>query len=245
MNRVPRLVLATVACLSLAGYLVVMTGCEVDSASGTERSVGVNYSGFYTASSGRIVANNTGARISSLDLRQAGDSLEAIDNNGLIFRGTIGDVAEAGGSLIASFSMEGNTTAGQRGTFSGTLSTSGGSNSTGSTQGSMQGTWVEPSLFSTFSATATIPGQIDTGGGGDGDGDSLSVSPSSITVATGGSATFTAANASGSVTWTLSGGTGSINPTTGTSTTYTRTTAGSETLTARDSDGNTASASIN
>lgn len=235
MKHVTRLLTAT-ALLAMG----LISACTIDSADEFSRDVSVNFTGFYTnPNGGNIVAKNSGSSISSLDLRQSGDSLEAVDNNGRIWRGNLGEVQNG----TSSFELNGNTSSGTEATFSGNISTSDGGSSTGGTsnaRGTMQGTFIEPGRFSTFFATATIPGS--TGGGGS----ALSISPQNPTVATNGTVVFTASGNNGTVTWLLSGtGTGSVSPQTGTTTTFKRTTAGSITITASDSSGGSASTTIN
>jgi hypothetical protein len=229
------------ACSSLLA-LALFTSCTIDSADEFSRDVSVNFSGFYTGNSGgKIVSNNSGNSITSLDLRQTGDSLEAVDNNGRIWRGNLGEVQNG----TSSFELNGQTTAGRDGTFSGTLSSSGGSSSgtVNNAQGTMQGTYIESDRFGTFSATATIPGSVDNGGDDDSD---LTISPTSATVAINATRAFSVSGSRGTITWTISGtGSGSVSPQTGTSTTFTRTTAGAITLTASDSAGGSVSATIN
>jgi hypothetical protein len=236
--------LATLSLLCCA--LTVITGCEVDSPTDVQRSVGVDFTGFYsrTGSSNEtvaIVSRNTGSPITSFDLRQGGDRLEAIDNNGIIFKGNIGTFD----GTTASFELIGRTTAGNKGTVSGTLTASGSgtTNAGGATSGAMQGTWIEDSLYGTVRAEASIPG-ITRGGGG-GSGGSLSIEPSSTSVGLNSSATFTATGGSGSITWSFSSGTGNLSTFSGTQTTFTRTISGQVVLQARDSVGRTADAIIN
>ncbi len=237
MKSMSRLMFACSTLLALA----LVTGCTVDSADEFYRDVSVNFSGFYTGNNGKIVSNNSGNSITSLDLRQTGDSLEAVDNNGRLWRGNLGEVQNG----TSSFELNGQTTAGREGTFSGTLNSSDGG-STGSVsnvQGTMQGTFIESDRYSTFFATATIPGSVDTGGDGDG---TLSISPTNPTVAVNGTRSFTVTGSSGTVTWNISGtGSGSVSPQTGTTTTFTRTTAGTITITASDSAGGSVSTTIN
>jgi hypothetical protein len=149
-----------------AGLAFFQSGCETDSADTFIRDVPVNYSGFYTACAGNsaIVQQNSGKRIRTLDLRQDGDRLEAIDNNGQIWRGQLGE--PQGGR--SSFELRGKTTAGIEGIFSGTLtsSDSGAANPSGPAMGTMTGTYIEPDRFSSFCGRATIPGRIGGGGGG-------------------------------------------------------------------------------
>jgi hypothetical protein len=130
--------------------LAIHTGCSVDSANGTSRTVGISVGGIYRYDSGacgndgRFVTANSGRAVISLDLRQAGDSLEAIDNNGIIFRGTIGNVVDNS----ASFNLEGATTAGNSALISGNIAVSGG-------KGVMQATWVENTFFATLCGSST------------------------------------------------------------------------------------------
>jgi len=122
-----------------------LLGCEIDSADSVVREVGINYSGFYVGDGGNLVSQQTGAKTTSLNLRQTGDQLEAVDNNGITFRGTIGTVVDD----TASFVLDGATTAGQSVTIDGTLTASG-------TEGTMRGTWIEPVVIGTVSGQATI-----------------------------------------------------------------------------------------
>ena len=214
-----KLLHAGLLALALLAVVILPSGCEVDSADTFSRDVSTDFSGFYTACSGNLVGNNSGAAITTLDLRQSGDRLEAVDNNGSLWRGSLGDVQNG----RSSFELKGRTTSNTEGIFSGTLSSSdgGGTNSSGSADGSMSGTFIEPGRFSTFCGNADIPGSS----GGDGGGTSLSVSPSgpqTITAA-GGSISFTASGGSGSYTWSRSNSSlGNLSSSTGSSVTYTR-----------------------
>ncbi len=133
-------VTATVGVASL-----FLLGCEIGDADSVVREVGINYSGFYVGDGGKLVSQQTGAQTTSLNLRQTGDQLEAVDNNGITFRGTIGSVVDD----TASFVLDGSTTAGQAVTIDGTLTASG-------TEGTMRGTWIEPVIIGTVSGQATI-----------------------------------------------------------------------------------------
>ncbi len=134
---------------ALAG--VVMLGCSIDSANDVTRTVDANVAGLYrydatVCSEGRFVTRNSGSTVSSLNVMQAGDQLEAIDNNGIIFRGTIGNVNDSS----ASFNLDGVTTAGNDVLITGTINISG-------NQGVMRGTWVEDAFFGTVCGTADGP----------------------------------------------------------------------------------------
>ncbi len=228
---------------AVAAALAMLTaGCEVDSSSDEFiRDVSIDFTGYYThPTSDRIVSRNSGSAITSLDLRQDGDQLEAIDNNGSIWRGSLGDVN--GGS--SSFELEGTTTSGDAGFFSGTLSSSDGGTSTSGTtssaEGTMTGTYIENDFFSTFYAQADIPGTTDDGGDGGDDGETnstaFSVSPSSATISADGSTQlFSASGGSGSYSWSISDSTvGTLSASSGSSVTYTRNTSGNNTLTVSD-----------
>lgn len=162
----PRL-LARVSALLCLGFVA---GCSIDSADEFYRDVPVSFAGYYAGNiNGKLVDKNSGASITGLDLRQTGDSLEGVDNNGNIWRGTIGDVSQGDSSISASFTLEGQTSSGAEGTFAGNFSTdatsstdtNGTTTTTSSGKGQMQGTYVEPTLFSTFSGVAqSIPGAI-------------------------------------------------------------------------------------
>lgn len=208
--------------------LLIGVGCELDSADSVVRET-LYVQGYYTNPDGdRIVGRNSGAPIKSLDIRQFGDQLEAIDNHNNVFRGTIGNAS----ANSASFTLEGYTTAGQLGIMSGTFEVSGSS-------ATMRGTWIEDDFYSTVYATATVP---TNGGGG---GASLKISPSSATLSSNNQTqVFTASGGSGSYTWSVANNTGTVTPTTGSSVTYTRASSGNNTITVTDSKNRTASATI-
>jgi len=214
--------LALAATLSTA--IVLLTGCEIDSSESVSRNVNIDVTGYYSGSlSGRLVQNNSGAPITGLDLRQNGDRLEAYDNNGMVFRGTIGQV----NGNRASFTLEGRTTAGGSGVLSGNITVSG-------TSATMSGTWFEESVSARVAGNATVQEpQSD-----------VSISPTSATLSSDGDTqTFTASGGDGSYTWSVGNTSlGSVSGS-GSSATYTRTTSGSNTITVT-SDGDSASASI-
>ncbi len=92
-----------------------------------------------------------------MNLIQDGDRLQAIDNNGLIFRGSIGSAvsdSETGGQRSATFTLNGQTTTGQEGIISGTIVVIG-------NQATMTGTWAEPTLFGNVRAGAEVVPRID------------------------------------------------------------------------------------
>lgn len=208
----------------LSAAIAFLTGCEIDSSETVSRNVNIDVTGYYSGSlSGRLVQNNSGAAITGLDLRQNGDRLEAYDNNGIVFRGTIGQV----NGDRASFTLEGRTTAGASGVISGNITVSG-------TSATMSGTWFEASVSARVAGSAAVQEPQSN----------VSISPSAATLSNNGDTrTFTASGGDGSYTWSVGNTSlGSVSGS-GSSVTYTRTTSGSNTITV-SSDGDSASASI-
>lgn len=143
--------------LALLASAAIYMGCEVDSADTFSRDVATDFSGLYKGcDDGPIVSGISGSNITSLDLRQSGDTLEAVDNNGGLWRGSLGEVQ--GGR--SSFELKGSTTGGAQAWFSGTLdSTDGGNtNVSGASTGYMRGTFIQGDRYRTFCGSATIRG---------------------------------------------------------------------------------------
>lgn len=131
----------------LGGLLAIglLPGCEVGNPNTVEVTANGNFSGRYSNGSSPMVNNNSGNAINTLALNQAGNQLEAVDNNGILFKGTLGDILNAS----ASFTLNGVTTAGQTVAVNGTLRASG-------TTATMTGIWVEPGVYSSIYGTASI-----------------------------------------------------------------------------------------
>lgn len=222
--------------LAVAGLLVV--GCELKSADSTIREVGVDFSGYYdsTATNADFVSPaNSGGRVTSFNLRQTGDQLEAIDNHQYVFRGTIGEAQSDGGAATASFTLYGETTVGQSVTIAGTLAGQGNA-------ATMTGTWIEPDRYCYLRGDATI-NTIQTNTP-EPDAVGLVANTSSISVGEG--VNLTASGAS-SYNWTASGtASGSFedsSPSDGNNR-WVATGAGSATLTAADSSDTSRAASV-
>lgn len=163
---------------------LALCGCEVGSADSVVRMVAADFSGFYqgVGSNGTqmVVPPNSGDEVTLLNLRQNGDQLEAIDNNGIVFRGTLGNLVDT----TASFTLEGRTTVGRSVTISGTLTGEG-------SAGTMRGTWIEPNLYSTISGKAVInPAPTNA------PSDDVKLLASSTSIAVSESVTLTASGAS-------------------------------------------------
>ena len=128
-------------------------GCEVGSPDTAIREVGIIIAGFYANPNGNLVSQNSGQAIVSLSITQSGDQIEGVDNNGQIFRGTIGSASDT----AATITLNGRTTAGASGIIQATVNTSG-------TTATMQGTWAEATLYGTVYGQATVPTNSSSGG---------------------------------------------------------------------------------
>jgi len=215
------------ATLLMAGFLALLLaglGCVDSSSTSSDlvRNVNVDYTGIYVGTGDNLVSENSGEPIDSLNLVQSGGGLEAFDNNGNIWRGSLSRV---NADASSSFRLDGQTTIGNAAQIVGTLSGEG-------TTGSMTGTYIEDGIFGIVSATADITEvttNAPTGG--------LSISPTGDqTLTTGETRQFTASgggNATDGIMWTLSNnGIGRLSTTTGTTVTYTAAGAGTQTITA-------------
>ncbi len=236
---------AGLAVLSLA-----LLGCELDNADSVTRDVDADFTGFYAGNSGPLVSQNSGAEVTSLNLRQTGDEIELIDNNGLVFRGTLGEVNSDGGTATATFQFTGETTAGNAVTGSGTLTGVG-------TSGTMTGTWIEPSLYGTISGIAVINPVVTnspspTPTNNTPTNVTTQVSISAVDAKTtltfnGDTTTLLASGGTGTGwNWSLanSPGSGTLNNSGANPVTYTRQSAGNNTVTVKDSGNNAKSITL-
>lgn len=213
------------------GSALVWVGCEVESADSVVRTTEINFSGRYDqvdASTPFVSPPNSGRRVTYLILRQTGDQLEAVDNNNIVFRGSIGRVA--GG--VAEFTLQGHTTVGEPVTISGTLSGEGNT-------ALMQGTWIEPSVYAWLLGDAQITPMTNAP-------TTLRISPSgTISLPPGSSREFTASGGTGVYAWSLADGNlGTLSSLSGATVTYTARTNGVQTVTVRSGD-QTASCRVN
>lgn len=169
-------------CLAVMGSTLLLAGCRVGSADSVSRNVGINVAGLYRGQiSGRVVSQHSGSAILHFNVVQDGSRLQAIDNNGMVFRGNIGAVAPAGdGERTASFTLRGSTTAGAEGVISGSFRVE-------SNGVRMQGTWSEPQTFGNVNGLATnVPqengddpdnGNDDNGNDNNSNGVNLTINP--------------------------------------------------------------------
>lgn len=207
-------------------------GCETDSDDvSTVRNLSVDFSGVYDSdeSTGQPFINppNSGALVTQLTLRQNGDQLQAWDNNAKLFAGNIGNLD----GMEASFTLTGETTAGNAVTINGTLVASGDS-------ATMRANWIEPFVLANIVGDAAInPVQTNT--------TQVAISPTSAALTNDGqTVTFMASGGSGEYNWSVDNSNGSVNPMTGSSVTYTRNASGDNTITVSATSGGSATASI-
>jgi len=234
----------------LLGMCVValQPGCDTGSPNDTGTVANGDFSGNYVgASNGLLVANNTGAPVSSINLNQSGSDLQAVDNNGILFKGTIGDILTlnggssnaSSGSASATFTLTGGTTAGNSVTITGKLS------GVGATA-TMTGLWVEPGVYSSIYGVAGITPIVVTSPSTNNNTTALSISPTSATLnTTSETVTFKASGGTSPYGWTVANTNGRlITAFSGPSVVYARNMAGNNTVVLSDSAGNTVTASI-
>ena len=143
MNRKLGIWTHVLALLAGAGSLLFVA-CDISSADDVTRTVSLNVSGSYQNGSG-IAGRQSGTPITLLAVTQRGDQLTAVDNLGARWTGTVG---RADGNL-ATVTLRGLTNTGVEVVITGTVTIDG-------TTGALTGTWIEPNLRSTVSATATV-----------------------------------------------------------------------------------------
>jgi len=196
MNRMLSLFLS---CATLALTAFLFLGCELDSSESVVRDVAVNFTGYYDKINDDtappfVSPKNSGGEVTFLNLLQTGDSLEATDNHGIIFRGSIGSVEDT----TASFTLEGSTTAGQDVTITGQL------NGDASTEtATMKGTWIEPNVYAAVNGDAKI-NPIPTNQPSPGPTNDLKLVTTTSTLQPTQSATLTASGGSTPYNWSIS-----------------------------------------
>lgn len=214
----------------------LLPGCSVGDPNDVGTVANGDFSGNYIgASNGLLVANNSGAPVSSLTVSQSGNSLQAVDNNGILFKGTIGDIlsssTNASSSESATFTLNGSTTAGNSVTITGKLS------GVGSTA-TMTGLWVEPGLYSSIYGVAGITpipiSPSNNNSNTNSNSTALSISPTSVTV-TNQIVTFTASGGTPPYTWTEANSNGTLSASSGPSVFYTRHAVGDNKVMLNDS----------
>jgi hypothetical protein len=131
----------------LAALALALAGCDGDST--VTKNLDMNIAGVYRNPGGNLVANNSGAPVKQMNLTQQGDQITGVDNNGVVFRGQLTGENDAQSSLV----LRGNTTTGGEATISGQIAVRG-------NKAFLQGTWIEPTLYSTVYGEADVVGII-------------------------------------------------------------------------------------
>ena len=234
--------------LPLAALLGTI-GCDVDSTDSTTSVVSDNdgkihsYAGLYmnteegsTNGYGALVfpANRqSGVKLIWLRLLQYGSVLEGYDNAGMTWAGSI----SAQNGAVASFGLQGRTTAGVSVDIAGTLSAD-------EQLATMDAAWIEPGFAGSIFGTAAVS-PVATNSPIVTNTTDVAVSPDKATLTTNGQKqVFTASGGSGSYSWSYPGGSGgSLATTTGTTNTFTRSGTGSGTIQV-SSGGKSATATI-
>jgi len=130
-----------------AAALFLMPGCDISGGNSAIREVALNISGTYS-NSGGIPERQSGNRIIRFSLSQTGDRLQAVDNQGASWSGSIGRASDS----EATFTLKGMTSVGAEVVLTGTITVDG-------TDATMRGTWVEPGITAGAAASATVAPQ--------------------------------------------------------------------------------------
>lgn len=210
--------------------------CEIDS-SNTSSVVAdssgtvYDFTGLYTPTDNTeflVFPDNkqSGKKLTWMRITQDGSALQAFDNAGVNWSGSIDSLSGS----TARFTLNGSTTAGAAVTISGLMAYA-------DNASTISASWFEKGGSSAnFFAHATVasPSTNVTG---------LAISPSSAVISSGGSKTFTASGGDGSYSWSVSGSCASLSSTSGSSVTANWNSTGSATLTVTSGE-KSASASI-
>ena len=226
---------ASARALVLPLAALLFAGCEVGSTDSTTAVASdnsgtiYNYAGLYMNpdNDGTNIlelvypateaSHASGTRITYLRLLQYGTVLEAYDSAGMTWNGSISSIQ----SGTASFSLEGQTTAGQHVDIAGTMVYA-------SQQSTMDASWIEPGYYGNLYAQATVAPSATNNPSVD----DVTINEGDATLSTNGvSKSFSASGGTGSYSWSLSGGIGTLSPTTGSPVTVTRSSSGSGILT--------------
>lgn len=135
---------------ALAAGVMLFAGCEGNDTGDPNAKAGINFSGTYKKGGSSITSpTRESGEITELSLSQAGTSLEAVDNNGVSYEGSLGSIPGEGNTEVP-FNLRGNVTAGLQANLNGVLK------QRSSTSAEMTGTWIESTFSASISATATI-----------------------------------------------------------------------------------------
>lgn len=235
---------ALAAALALPLLTLAFAGCDIESTdsvtavpSDNEGNI-YNYSGLYMSASNTSgstagyaglvfpAGRQSGITLTWMRLLQYGSVIEAYDNAGLTWTGSVSVQNDA----VASFSLSGRTTAGASVEIAGTLTYV-------SQLSTMDATWIEPGFSGSIFAQATVSPVVTSKPPA-----KLSISPSSVSLSTNDTTQdFTVSGGTAPYRWTATGGT--VSPSEGSTVTFTTAyTDGS--VSVIDANSNSASATI-
>ena len=147
-----RFVLAVLA--AAAGGTMFFTGCEKNNPGDPNAAVTVNFTGNYRNGGGSITAPPLASgAVTELDLTQQGTVLDAVDNFGTLYTGSLGSVPETN-NPTASFSLRSAVMTNGQINITGTL------RKTAATVAQMTGTWITPGSVANISATAAVSATV-------------------------------------------------------------------------------------
>lgn len=193
---------ALAAALALPLLALAFAGCDIDSVDSTTAVISddngiLNFSGLYMHPDNTDTnifplvfptGKQSGTTLTWLRLLQYGSALEAYDNAGMTWSGSVS--MQSG---TASFNLQGQTTAGQSVEIFGTLV---GNNDSEDPEASMDGSWVEPNFYGSIRAKATVaPTSTNT------PTSELSLVSSFDSISLSNSVSFTASGCSSTYTW--------------------------------------------
>lgn len=134
----------------VAAAAVFFAGCEGADEGDPTAKAGIDFSGAYKKGGASITSpEHPGTSITELNLSQTGTSLEAVDNSGATYKGSLGAVPGEDATEVP-FSLVGGANAGAQANIHGTL------RRTASTSAEMKGNWIEPTFSGTLLANAQI-----------------------------------------------------------------------------------------
>ena len=234
----------TLAAASALAAAALSSGCDVGDTSGTpsdNEGTIYSYAGLYMSASnasgsttghGSLVfpaGKQSGETVTWLRLLQYGSSLQGYDNASQTWNGEI----TVQNAEVASFNLQGRTTAGATVNIAGTMSYA-------SEISTMDAAWIEPTFAGSIFAKATVAPAVTSS-----PPDKLTIDPTSASLSTNDiTQVFTVSGGTSPYSWALSSSSlGSLSSSSGSSVTYTAAhVAGTNTITVKDSSSNSVTA---
>jgi hypothetical protein len=146
--------IALAAVLGLAAGSLIFTGCEGSGKGDPNATVGVNFTGSYKNCGGSITTPAGSPPVTELALTQQGTALDAVDNNGTLYSGSLGGTPDPA-NPTASFNLSGALSS-----SNGSANISGTLKKTGDTLAQMTGSWLSPTFHGTIKASAVVAATV-------------------------------------------------------------------------------------